>query len=88
VVSFTHRPLYSQGKSPWYPLDRKIGGPQSRCGRDGEEKNSQPPPEIEPSNSDPVLKKIVWEVVNWIHLAQDTYQWRSIMNTVVNLPIP
>jgi len=24
--------LYSQGKSPWYPLDRRLGGPQSRSG--------------------------------------------------------
>jgi hypothetical protein len=24
VVSFTPRPLYSQGKSPWCPLDRII----------------------------------------------------------------
>jgi hypothetical protein len=48
VVSFTDRPLHTQGKSPWYPLDRRLGGPQSRSGRDGEEKNSQPPPEIEP----------------------------------------
>jgi hypothetical protein len=37
-----------QGKRPWYPLDRKLGGPQSRSGRGGEEKNSQPPPRIEP----------------------------------------
>jgi hypothetical protein len=38
VVSFTPRPLYSRGKSPRYPLDRKLGGPQSRSGRRGEEK--------------------------------------------------
>jgi len=25
VVSFTPRPLYPQGKSPWYPLDRSLG---------------------------------------------------------------
>jgi hypothetical protein len=25
-----------QGKSPWYPLDRRLGGPQSRSGRGGE----------------------------------------------------
>jgi hypothetical protein len=25
VVSFTNRPLYPQGKSPWYPLDRRLG---------------------------------------------------------------
>jgi hypothetical protein len=36
------RPLYPQGKSPWYPLDRTRGGPQSHSGRGGEEKNSQP----------------------------------------------
>jgi hypothetical protein len=40
-----------QGKSPWYPLDRRLGGPQSRSGRGGEEKNSQPPPGIEPPSS-------------------------------------
>jgi hypothetical protein len=39
MVSFTPRPLYPQRKSPWYPLDRKLGGPQSRFGRGGEEKN-------------------------------------------------
>jgi hypothetical protein len=36
----------------WYPLDRRLGGPQSRSGRGGEEKNSQPPPGIEPQNPD------------------------------------
>jgi hypothetical protein len=48
VVSFTSRPLYPQGKSPRYPLDRKLGGPQSRSGRGGQEKNSHLPPGIEP----------------------------------------
>jgi len=41
-----------QEKSPWYPLDRRLGGPQSRSGRGGLEKNSQPPPGIEPQNPD------------------------------------
>jgi len=27
------------GKEPWYLLDRRLGGPQSRSGRGGEEKN-------------------------------------------------
>jgi hypothetical protein len=31
--------LYSQGKSPRYPLDREMGGPQSWSGCGGEEKN-------------------------------------------------
>jgi hypothetical protein len=37
-----------QGKSSWYPLDRKLGGSQTPSGRGREEKNSQPPPGIEP----------------------------------------
>jgi hypothetical protein len=36
VVSFTPRPLYFQRKSPWYPLDRRLGGLQSRSGYGGE----------------------------------------------------
>jgi len=39
VVSFTHRPLYPQGKNPWYPWVRRLGGPYSRCGR-GDERNA------------------------------------------------
>jgi hypothetical protein len=27
------------GKEPWYPLDRRLSGRQSRSGRCGEEKN-------------------------------------------------
>jgi len=33
VVSFTPRPLYLRGKSSWYPLDRRLDGPQNRSGR-------------------------------------------------------
>jgi hypothetical protein len=36
VVSFTPLPLYPRGKSPQYPLDRRLGGPQSQSGRLGE----------------------------------------------------
>jgi hypothetical protein len=27
--------LYPWGKEPWYPLYRRLGGPQSRCGHRG-----------------------------------------------------
>jgi hypothetical protein len=47
VVSFSPRPLYPQGKIPWCPWNRRVGGPQSRSGRGGEEKNSQPLPGFE-----------------------------------------
>jgi hypothetical protein len=40
--SFTPLPLYPQGKSPWYLLDRRLGGTQSWSGCSGVEKNSQP----------------------------------------------
>jgi len=43
VVSSTPRPLYPQGRSPCYPLDKRLGGPQSRSGRGGEEKNENEP---------------------------------------------
>jgi hypothetical protein len=33
VVSFTPRTLYPLGKSPRYPLDRRLDGPQIRSGR-------------------------------------------------------
>jgi hypothetical protein len=32
VVSFTPQPLYPQLKNLLYPLDRRLGGPQSRSG--------------------------------------------------------
>jgi hypothetical protein len=48
VVIFAPRQLYPQEKSPWYPLDRRLGGPQRRSGCGGEEENSQPPSRIEP----------------------------------------
>jgi len=48
VVSFMPWLLYPHGKSPWYPLDRRLGGTQSCSGCGGEEKNSQPTPGIEP----------------------------------------
>jgi hypothetical protein len=36
LVSFTPRPLYPRGRSPRYPLYRRLGGPQSRSVRNGE----------------------------------------------------
>jgi hypothetical protein len=41
VVSFTLRSLYPQEKNLWYPLNRRLRGPQSRYGRGGEEKRHE-----------------------------------------------
>jgi hypothetical protein len=39
--------LISKEKAPRYPLDKRLGGPQSRSGSGGEMKKSQPLPRIE-----------------------------------------
>jgi hypothetical protein len=54
VESFKPHPLYPQGRSPCYPLDRRLGGSQSRSRRGGEEKNSQLLPGFEP----PIIQSI------------------------------
>jgi hypothetical protein len=51
-----------QGKSFWYPLDRRLGGPQSRPGRGGEEKNSQPLLGLEPPIIQPVAQRYTTEL--------------------------
>jgi hypothetical protein len=40
VLNFTLRSLNLRGKSPRYPLDESLGGPQSRFGHNCEEKRS------------------------------------------------
>jgi hypothetical protein len=52
VATFTPRSLCPQGKSPRYPLDRRLRGPQSRSEHGVEGKNSQPMPGFEPRPSD------------------------------------
>jgi hypothetical protein len=34
------------------------------------------------------LREIEWNVIDWIYLAQDRDQWRSLVNTVMNLRVP
>jgi hypothetical protein len=63
VVGLTLRQLYPQGKSPWHPLERRLGGPQRRSGHGGEEKNSQPPPGIEPQSTKLGSSDFIWDVM-------------------------
>jgi hypothetical protein len=62
VVSFTPRPLYPHGKSPWYPLDRRLGGAQNRSVRGGEERDSQPVQVLEPATIQPVAQRYTTEL--------------------------
>jgi hypothetical protein len=49
-------------KRPWYQLDRRLGGAQSRNGRGGEEKNSQPLLRLEPPIIQPVAQRYTAEL--------------------------
>jgi len=40
--------LYPQGKSTWYPVDRRLGRTQSWSGHGDDEKNSLPLLQIKP----------------------------------------
>jgi len=69
VVNSTTWPLYPQGKSPWYPLDRRFGGPQSQS---GEEKDSQPLPGLIPPIIQPIAKCCTTEL-SWLLLVSCIY---------------
>jgi hypothetical protein len=34
------------------------------------------------------LREIRWDIMGWIDLAQDSDQWRALVNTVMNLRVP
>jgi hypothetical protein len=52
------------GKCPCNPLDMRLGGPQSRSGRGGEEKNPSPRRESNPRNTsiEPVAQRYTTEL--------------------------
>jgi hypothetical protein len=71
VVSFTPRPLYPQGKRPWCPSDRRLGGPQSLSVNDVEEKNSQPSPGLERTILKWILGDVGCEDLDLLRLVSD-----------------
>jgi hypothetical protein len=59
------------GKELPVPIGKRLGGPQSRSGRGDEEKNSQPPPGIEPRSSSSYsvaipteLSRLLFEIIS------------------------
>jgi hypothetical protein len=82
VVSFTHRPLYSRGKWPKYPLDRRLDGPRSWSGYYGEKKNILPPSGIEPWPSTVSIPtalsfKIRFTPLCTLGIIMEQYDWKS-----------
>jgi hypothetical protein len=69
LVSLKPRPLYPQGNILWYPLDRRLGGPQSRG---GEEKNSQPLPGLELPIVQPVAQSYNTELSRLLKYFKNT----------------
>jgi hypothetical protein len=35
-----------------------------------------------------ILKRIGWDDMDWVDLSQDRNQWRTLVNTVMNLRVP
>jgi hypothetical protein len=34
------------------------------------------------------LREIGWDGADWMDMAEDRYQWRALVNTVLNLRVP
>jgi hypothetical protein len=67
------------GKEPRYPLYGRLGGPQSRSGRSGEKKNSQPLSGLEPQIIQPVAQRYTTELTRFLFSvgSADKNQWRE-----------
>jgi hypothetical protein len=66
VGSFMPQPLYHQGKSPWYPLDRRLSRPQCWSGCCGVEKKSL----ARARNRTPAIQPVADHYTDWAILAQ------------------
>jgi hypothetical protein len=65
----------SQGKSPWYPLDRRLDGPQSWSGLGDEEINSQPLPGLEPPIIQPVAQRYTTELSRFLSVVKEKIKY-------------
>jgi hypothetical protein len=72
-------PLHSQGKSPWYPLDSNLGGPQNQFGSGGENKISHFLPGLEPIIQPVAQRYYHWDSFNWAPRHEGVLgEWRYI----------
>jgi hypothetical protein len=66
VVNFTPRPLYPQGRSPWYPLDRRLGGRRRKI----------PSPRRESNSRTPIVQPVAQRYTNWAIMALLKYKYK------------
>jgi hypothetical protein len=71
VVSFTHQPLYPQGKGLLYPFYRRLGEPQSPSGHGSEGKNYQLLAGLEHPIIQPVAQRYTTELSQLLHQNYD-----------------
>jgi hypothetical protein len=64
-------------------LDRRLGGPQSRSERGGEEKNSQLPPELESPIIQPVAQRYTTELSQLLMSLSKTRNNREFIYTLI-----
>jgi hypothetical protein len=62
-VQFHASTALPQGKSPRYPLDRRLGGTQSSSGRGGEE--TIPNPRRESNPRTPIVQPVAQRYTDW-----------------------
>jgi hypothetical protein len=60
---------YPQGKSPCYPLDRRLGRPQRLSGHGGEEKKFHPLPGLETPIIQPVAQRYTTELPRFLKIS-------------------
>jgi hypothetical protein len=86
--------LPPRGKSPQYPLDKKLRRPQSRYGRCKEEKILEPsgtrtlmPQSFRPQKKQKV-ENIILTFITDTQRNRDTVQWQTFVTTVMNVTDP
>jgi hypothetical protein len=68
--------LHAKVKGPWYPLDRRLRGPQSRSGHGGEKQHSQPLPGLELPIIQPAAQRYTAEKCR-LHKGKRTNRFRG-----------
>jgi hypothetical protein len=85
-------PLYPQGKSPRYPLHRRLGRPQNRSGRGYEEKNLRPYRELKPGRIAHSLVTLLTElpvlrnsyiVLGKMQISRDKYEHSTLIIIII-----